>query len=218
MSAMQMENNQAGASGPAPGPYDASGRAPAAGPAYPQGRGGQGWPIPEADPTARRRKAPALAAILSLMPGLGQVYVGYYVRGFIHVIVVASTITLLANGGRHGMEEEVARGTFNVAPLLAFFLSFFWLYNVIDAWRLASLYNEALLSARTGDLKVDLPLPNAGGALTGGIVLVAVGLLLFLNTMFDMPLDWLRNWWPLAPVGFGIYLIAQAIKDRRRKG
>jgi TM2 domain-containing membrane protein YozV len=192
MSAMQMENNQGGR---------------------------PSWPIPGMDPMERKRKVPALAAILSLMPGLGQVYVGYYIRGFIHVIVVATTITLLANGAGHAMMDgEITRDALNAAPLLGLFLSFFWLYNMIDAWRLASLYNEALLAGRTGDAKIDLPLPSAGGALTGGIVLVVVGLILFLNTMFGMSLDWLRDWWPLAPVGFGIYLIAQAVRDRKRKG
>ena len=31
-----------------------------------------------------RRKSPVLALVLSLMPGLGQVYVGYYNQGFIN--------------------------------------------------------------------------------------------------------------------------------------
>ena len=206
MSAMQMEEGQAG--GPGPGEHEPGGRASTPGAEYASGRRGQGWMVPELDPIARRRKAPALAAILSLMPGLGQVYVGYYVRGFINVVVVASTITLLANGTPQN----------SMAPFFGLFLSFFWLYNMIDAWRIASLYNEALLAARSGEMKIDLPLPNAGGAMVGGIVLVALGLLLFLNTMFGMPLDWLREWWPLAPLGFGVYLITQAVKDRRRKG
>lgn len=204
MSAMQTENNQADP----PGPYDAAGRPPTPGPVYQPGRGGPGWPLPGADPLGRRRKSPGLATILSLMPGLGQVYVGYYMRGFINMIVVATTITLLANGSPQA----------DVAPLLGLFLSFFWLYNMIDAWRIANLYNEALITAKAGVVKVDLPMPSAGGALAGGIVLVAVGLVLFLNTMFDMPLDWIRDWWPLAPIGFGIYLIVQAVKDRRKKG
>lgn len=216
MCAMQMDESQAGGAGAEP--RDTAGRASAAGPEYVPGRKGQGWTLPELDPIARRRKVPALAAILSLMPGLGQVYVGYYIRGFINIVVVASTITLLANGSGHGSDGEFSRRAFDVAPLLGLFLSFFWLYNMIDAWRIASLYNEALLAARSGEMKVDLPMPSAGGAMVGGIVLVAIGLLLFLNTMFGMSLDWLREWWPIAPIGFGIYLISQAVKDRRRKG
>ena len=38
-----------------------------------------------------RSKSPALAAILSMMPGLGQVYIGYYQRGFVHILVIASS-------------------------------------------------------------------------------------------------------------------------------
>ena len=62
------------------------------------------------------------------MPGLGQVYVGYYQRGFIHVLVAATIITLLANGAADAL-----------IPLLGLFLGFFWLYNMVDAYRRASL-------------------------------------------------------------------------------
>src|SRR5580765_3468184 len=80
-----------------------------------------------------RSKSPALAAILSMMPGLRQVYVGYYQRGFVHAAVVASLITILSS-------NTVER----LSPLFGLFLTFFWLYNIIDAARRASLYNDAL--------------------------------------------------------------------------
>jgi hypothetical protein len=203
MSAMQMENNQSGA--PGQGSYPAPGTQ------------GQRWAPPVGDPFGTRRKSPALAAFLSAMPGLGQIYVGYYIRGFIHILVVASTITLIASGARHGM-DDFRGGGLETAPLLGLFLSFFWLYNMIDAWRIANLYNEAILSAGSGNMRKEIALPSTGGALTGGVVLLVVGLLLFLNTMFGVSLDWLREWWPIVPIGFGVYLITQGIKDRRRRG
>jgi hypothetical protein len=46
------------------------------------------------------------------------------------------------------------------------------------------------------------------------VLLVAVGVTLFLNTMFDVPLDWLAQWWPLGLVGAGAWLI---FSDRRAK-
>jgi hypothetical protein len=211
MSTMQMENNQAGAAGP--GPYGSSDRAPQPGAPSPPRAAGQEWAGRDQILYATRRKSPVLAAILSLLPGLGQVYVGYYMRGFIHIIVVASTITILANGARHGDIER----TLEIAPLLGLFLAFFWIYNMIDAWRIGTFYNEALLGARAGDLKKEMTLPGGGGSLAGGIILLGVGLLLLLNTMFDMPLYWIREWWPLAPIGFGIYLIVQSVKERRRR-
>ena len=84
-----------------------------------------------------RRKSPALACFLSLMPGLGQVYVGYYQRGFVHAAVVATLITVLSSEIRE------------LTPMVALFLTFFWLYNIIDAGRRAALYNE-VLAGRTG--------------------------------------------------------------------
>src|SRR2546422_5166435 len=92
-----------------------------------------------------RTKSPTLAGFLSLMPGLGQIYVGYYQRGFVHIVVVGTTIALLANDA---VPELV--------PLLGLFLAFFWLYNVIDAGRRASLYNMALQGAGTMALPEDL--------------------------------------------------------------
>ena len=66
------------------------------------------------------------------MPGLGQIYVGYYQQGFINMAVVAITITLLSSGAR-GAE-----------PLFGLFLAFFWLYNMIDANRRAHHYNRVI--------------------------------------------------------------------------
>src|SRR5207247_139430 len=77
-----------------------------------------------------RSKSPALAAVLSMMPGLGQVYVGYYQRGFVHAAVVATLVTLL-------------------------------------------------------------------------------------GTRFGVSLEWVEQWWPVAPMMFGAYLLARAIQDRR---
>ena len=39
-----------------------------------------------------RYKSPMLAGFLSVMPGLGQVYVGYYQVGFVHAIITFSII------------------------------------------------------------------------------------------------------------------------------
>lgn len=161
----------------------------------------QPLPMQMRDP---RAKSPALAAILSMMPGLGQVYVGYYQRGFIHAVVVASIITLLAG-------DMVGKLT----PLFAVFMSFFWLYNIIDAARRASLYNQYLAGNPAVDLPADFKMPRSGGSIFGGACLIAIGFILLLHTRFGMSLDWVEYWWPVAPMIFGFYLLAQAIRERR---
>jgi hypothetical protein len=44
-------------------------------------------------------------------------------------------------------------------------------------------------------------------------VLVAFGLLAFSHTMFDVSLEWIEDWWPLAIIGLGGYLIYKGYKD-----
>ena len=152
-----------------------------------------------------RRKSPVLACILSAMPGLGQVYVGYYKLGFIHMVVFGSTVAFLAN--------EVIRP---LIPLVGIFLPFFVLYNIIDAGRRASYYNQALAGIDGVELPQEMNLPAPGGSIAGGIVLIVAGLLLLSNTAFEFSLDWVENWWPAAPVLFGAWLLFRGIGERAK--
>src|SRR5437867_13104988 len=65
-----------------------------------------------APPQARlrdtRSKSPAVAAVLSMMPGLGQLQLGYYQRGFLHAAVVATLVTILASGAPHRLSPPFA--------------------------------------------------------------------------------------------------------------
>lgn len=150
-----------------------------------------------------RKKSVMLAMILSLMPGLGQVYVGYYPLAFRNILIVCGLIAILASGAAHRLE-----------PVVALFMAFYWLHNIVDAGRRASFYNQALAGLRPMDLPEDGKAPQPMGSFAGGVLLIAVGLTLFANTMFDVPLDWLAHWWPLALVGAGAWLI---LADRRAK-
>jgi hypothetical protein len=152
----------------------------------------------------RDRKSPLLACILSAMPGLGQVYVGYYQRGFLHAITVAAVIFIL-NSGMRGME-----------PLLGPLLAFFWLYNIIDAGRRAAHYNRAAAGEEAFDMPKDFSMPGIQGSIIGGLLLIAVGAIFLSHTVWGIPLDWVENWWPLAPILFGVYLIGKSVADRLR--
>jgi hypothetical protein len=146
-----------------------------------------------------RRKSPLFASFLSMMPGLGQVYVGYYQRGFIHAIVVSSLIALLS--------ADLGPLT----PLAALFLAFFWLYNIVDAGRRALLYNEALAGRSGIELPEDFKTPALRGSIPGGLAIAAVGGVLLSHTLFGVPLDWINDWWPAALILFGVYLVARSV-------
>ena len=145
------------------------------------------------------RRSPFLATVLSFMPGLGQVYVGYYQLGFVHAIVFSVILALLATGDLGPL-----------IPLLSVFLGFFWLYNVVDAGRRAILVNEALAGRGSFELPKDFTAPGLQGTLLGGGILVAIGLLILARTLFGVSLEWIESWWPVAIVAFGAYLIFKA--------
>lgn len=154
-----------------------------------------------------RRKSPFLAVVLSLMPGLGQVYVGYYQRGFINAIVTAIVVSLLASNSLGSL-----------IPLAGIFLAFFWLYNMIDAGRRATLYNHALAGGTEIDLPDGFQVPGFRGTLAGGSTLVVLGLVLLGHTRFGMSLDWVEQWWPLAIVGFGAFLAYKGVQEKANSG
>ena len=174
-------------------------------------------PHPQLDHAFRRKppyaedprfKSPALATALSVVPGLGQVYTGYYKQGFINILVVGSLVAIL-----NGPEQNIQ----GVMPLLVFFLVFFWLFNLVDSYRRASFYNQALSGIAVTELPQDFRLPEKHGSLLIGSLLVLAGLVISSNTIFGYSLEWLRRWWPAALILVGAYLVVQAIIDRKRE-
>jgi len=151
-----------------------------------------------------RRKNPALAIVLSIMPGLGQIYVGFYQQGFMNIIVVASIIAILTYGVPYYMN-----------PLLGIFLAFFWLYNLVDAGRRAAFYNRALTGMEDSPLPSEFKTLTQKGSMVGGAVLVFLGLFFLAHTRFGMSLEWLEEWWPMALVLVGLFLVYQNWKGRK---
>jgi len=143
------------------------------------------------------RKSPALAGLLSLMPGLGQIYVGYYTSGFVNILTVCALIVALSSSGFGGLE-----------PFLGVFLSFFWLFNIVDAVRKANLVNRHGAGEAAEALPSDSPL-------FGGILLLVFGLLLTLRITLGIELAFLEKTWPLGVLGTAVYLLWRYARLRR---
>ena len=151
---------------------------------------------PKSKPTMS--KSPVLAGLLSLLPGMGQVYVGYYVAGFIYLLIVAAMITVLS---------EDSSG--HAGPFFGLFLTFFWIFNIVDAVRKAQNYNRLALGEELEKRPTDSPL-------VGGIILLVMGLILTLEITFNVDLEFLEIIWPLGVLGGGIYLILRYFHTRER--
>lgn len=154
-----------------------------------------------------RRKSVVLACCLSFVPGLGHIYVGFYQRGFMHALTFAGIIASLV-----ALSE---RRFTPLIPLLGIFLGFFYLYNLIDGARRAWLYNLALSGVASGLPTDELEMAGMRGSLFGGTILIGIGVLLLMHTRFDMSMEWVEDWWPVAPIIFGVYLVAKSLKARR---
>ncbi len=168
---------------------------------------GAGFPRKDWFRDDARYKSPALATIMSLMPGLGQIYIGYYQQGFINIVVIATIISVLAS----------FHGDSPIIPFLGLFLAFYWLYNMVDAGRKATFYNQAV--AGLGPMQVpegDQVLGNKG-SLVGGVVMVVIGGVALAHTRFGMPLEWVERWWPMVLVLMGLYLLFQSVRSKAQK-
>ena len=164
----------------------------------PEWRGGSRWFDP-------RYKSPLIAAMLSFVPGLGQIYVGYYQRGFVHAGVV---LTLMAVGST---SSEL------IGPVLVLSALFVMLYNIVDAGRLAAAYNHVTAGLGRVELPDDSPLPRMEGSIVLGGILALVGLIALSNTLLGIPLRWLEDWWPIFPLVLGAYLLVRGVLDLQEK-
>jgi len=144
------------------------------------------------------RKNPILAALLSAFPGIGHAYNGLYMRGVTFFLIIMSLIAIADR-------QDI------FAPVVAFF----WVFNVIDAYRQATLINYGYAQ----DLGlVDLPRhPRASqGGLLAGVLLSLIGLFAALDRYTVIRLEWIVDLWPFALLVAGAWMIWASLRDRRR--
>ncbi|HEU4952445.1 MAG TPA: hypothetical protein VFT46_10865 [Holophagaceae bacterium] len=153
-----------------------------------------------------RLKAPILAGLLSLMPGLGQAYLGFNRLALLHGVTAATFVALMSTN-RLG----------DLTPFVGFLMFFFWLYNLVDAHRRALWVNDRLLRAET-DSGTELPdglgVMSPGAKAGFGLAFLGFGTLSLLATRFGVSFAWLARWWPAAFILLGLWLLAKALKDR----
>nr|MEE4266420.1 hypothetical protein [Candidatus Krumholzibacteria bacterium] len=168
---------------------------------YRAGVSGTPYRVP-GGPGEGRQKSPMLATLLSLFPGLGQVYTGYYHTGFMFALTVTGIIFIL----------NTSAGNF-LAPFLGPFMAFFWIFNMIDANRRAQHYNRVLSGMAVEEIPEDFQTAGGKGSMPAGIALVVIGTLIVLDLNFGVSLSWLKDWWPLGLIGLGGWLILKARRE-----
>jgi hypothetical protein len=137
--------------------------------------------------------SPALAAVLGVVPGLGAVYNGEYLKALIHVLVFGTIIAMI---------DRTHAEAFFVPMLIGFIF-----YMPIDAYRTA----KARLEGRTATSLFG----DTGGHPIGAYVLIGLGVLFLLEQSGFGIFERLGRFiGPALLIGIGLYLIRRQTSGR----
>lgn len=151
-------------------------------------------------PQTRRSSSPIIAGLLSvLVPGLGAAYNGQISKAIFHFALFASLFQLSAMS--------------NAAPFFVWGVFGMWLFAIVDAYRTAQLIRAGLTPKAEEDA-IAHRLHN--NPLAWGVILFALGSLIFLHTVFNVSLP-VREILPIAMIVIGGYLVTDYVRQRQAK-
>jgi TM2 domain-containing membrane protein YozV len=153
-------------------------------------------PLPAAATAPAAPKSPILALVLSLFPGIGQIYNGQPAKALAFFFGWVGSIYLTAEAN----------------PFFAFLIAFTYFYNLVDAWRTASAIN----ARHAGGL--GLAEEDATESPAWGAVLMGVGALLLLNNLGWLRLAALHRYWPLVLIAAGGAFLYGSVQRAKRDG
>src|ERR1700687_5812724 len=160
-------------------------------------------PPPMADPGA----SPGLAFLLGLIPGVGAIYNGQYVKGLIHVVVLGVLISIVSNGDNGGL-----------APLFGMMIGVWVFYMAFEAYHTAK---KRLMGQPVDEFSSLVSLRGQPSQFpVGPAVLIAVGLLFLLNNMEIIRFSQIVRFWPIALIALGVYMLYERLSasERRHSG
>lgn len=142
---------------------------------------------------------PGVAFLLGLIPGVGAICNGEYIKAIVHVVIFGFLISI---------QSSSHLGTFE--PLFGMFITVFYFYMPIEAYQSA---RRRLLEAH--GLEVPHPPLMAGaGNLWAGIILTVMGVIFFLNTIHPDLLGQILRFWPVVLIGFGVFALWKHFNDQ----
>ena len=145
--------------------------------------------------------SPGLAFILGWIPGVGAIYNGQYAKGMVHVVIFGMIVSALSHG------------TGGFEPLFGMGLTAFFFYMAFEAYHTAKRRLQGMAVDEFSSLMhFD---PNTGRLPLGPVLLIALGFV-FLLANFDLiRIDQILRFWPVALIGFGVYLLLGRMKSQR---
>jgi hypothetical protein len=186
--------------------------APAAA-AAPPGTASESSPYtaPAPDPMSARASvpvagaSPGLAFLLGLIPGVGAIYNGQYVKGLIHVVVLGVLISIVSS-------NEAAGG---LEPLFGMMIGVWVFYMAFEAYHTA---RKRQLGQHVDEFSSLVPLHGQQSSFpVGPAVLIAVGLLFLLNNMEIIRFSQIIRYWPIALIALGVYMLYERLSSTEHR-
>ncbi len=143
--------------------------------------------------------SPGLAFLLGLIPGVGAIYNGQYVKGLIHVIILGLLISIVNNGDASaGME-----------PLFGMMIGVWVFYMAFEAYHTARKRQlgqpvdefSSLISIRGSSSQFPI----------APMILIAIGLVFLLNTLDIIRMSQVIRYWPIALIALGVYMLYERV-------
>ena len=162
-------------------------------------------PAPPPAPLPDTGASPGLAFLLGLIPGVGAIYNGQYVKGLIHVVVLGILIGIVSS-------EETGE---NLQPLFGMMIAVWVFYMAFEAYHTAK---KRQLGQPVDEFSSLVPRRGESSKFPlAPVVLIAAGLLFLLNNLDIIRFGQLLRYWPIALIALGVYLLYErlAVSERR---
>lgn len=158
-------------------------------------------PAPAAYPASS--VSPGLAFVLGLIPGVGAIYNGQYVKGILHVVILGVLISIVGSGAAGAMEA-----------LFGLLIALWFFYMAFEAYHTAS---KRMRGEPVDEFSSLLPLKGyRAGFPVGPVLLIAVGVVFLLDTLDVVRIYRLMRYWPAFLIALGVYLLYVRLFGQRR--
>jgi hypothetical protein len=158
---------------------------------------------PYQQPATPVNNSPGLAFLLGLIPGVGAIYNGQYVKGLVHAVIIGLLLSL-ANATEESSGE----------PFIVMILVGFWAYMAFEAFHTAKKRQAGLAVDEWSSLVT--PNRNISRAPIGPVLLIVLGVLFLLDTLHMIAFRELARFWPVVLIVAGCVMLYNRVMGVRR--
>jgi len=149
--------------------------------------------------SSRKEKNPALAAFLSIFPGVGAIYNGNILKGITQMLIFAMLIILTDHA--HYSDEVV----------FGLMIAGFYVYQIVDSYNEASRLNRAAVQSE------EEARPKEDVSLFSAVAVLLLGILFQLANLDLITYRQITRFWPLILIILGIRIVFKYFKDKEEK-